>query len=44
MNVALLTELRRADAEDLVSANLGLERFIGRSNAEFVPPTVEMPA
>jgi len=41
----LVSELRLAGADDLASANIGLERFIGRFNANFaVPPAVELPA
>jgi transposase len=41
----LVSELRLAHADDLASADIVLQRFIGRFNANFsVPPTVELPA
>jgi transposase len=41
----LVSELRLAGADDLASANVVLERFIGRFNDRFaVPPAIEAPA
>jgi hypothetical protein len=41
----LVSELRLAGADDLASANVVLERFIGRFNERFaVPPAIEAPA
>lgn len=41
----LVSELRLADAADLASANIGLERFVVRFNGQFtVPATVATPA
>lgn len=41
----LVSELRLAGADDLASANVGLERFIGRFNDQFsIPPANATPA